>query len=94
MEIKYLLENYKVQKKESFYPKSERAEIIKKFVDRLNDDRKSSGRKALGANVYAIKMAEAGLKSNQDLYWFYRYCDDAKNFSSCWWWSLNPKNAK
>lgn len=89
MEIKDLLVTYQTTHQHT-YQKSERAEIVKKFVDRLNADRISSGYKPLKASVYAIKMAQSGLKTNSDLYWFYRYCEDAKNFSKCWWWSLKP----
>ena len=87
--LEEILKDYKIKNKSSFQ-KSERAEIIKKFVDRLNADRIGKY-EPLPASVYAIKMAEAGLKTNTDLYWFYRYCDDAKNFSRCWWWALKAK---
>lgn len=93
MEIKDLLERYKTIQPKPIHT-SERAELVKKFVERLNYDRVQSGRKALPASVYAIKMANAGLKSNHDLYWFFAYCDEAKNFSATWWWALNPKNVK
>ncbi len=94
MEIKDLLEKYKTNDKNTVQ-KSERAELVKKFVDRLNGDRLSSGFKALPASFYAVKMAQARLSTN-DLYWFYRYCQEAKSFSKCWWWSLKPeeKNEK
>lgn len=90
MNISEIIESYKLKDK-SQYQKSERAELVKKFVDRLNAERVSSKYKALPPSFYAVKMADAGLKTNQDLYWFYRYCDDAKSFSKCWWWSLKAK---
>jgi len=87
MQIKDIIEQYKTRYQPEKFQKSERAEIVKKFVDVLNDDRIKSGRKSLSASFYAIKMAEAKL-STQDLYWFFAYCQESKNFSSCWWWSL------
>ncbi len=94
LQINHLLEEYKNKDNRQVYQKSERAEIVKKFVDKLNADRVRDGRKPLPASFYAIKMAQSGLKSNFDLYWFYGYCNDARNFSSTWWWALNPKNTK
>jgi hypothetical protein len=91
MEIKDILEGYKIKK--TGVQLSERSELVKKFVERLNSDRRQTGRKDLPASFYAIKMAQAKLNT-QDLYWFWRYCEDAQNFSSTWWWSLNSKNAK
>lgn len=69
----------------------ERSAIIKEFVDRLNKERGGSY-KPLSAGFVASKMYNAGLKDDFDLYWFLGYCKDARNFSSCWWWALNPKN--
>lgn len=88
--LQEILDIYKETQKGSF-EKSERAEIVKKFVTRLNQERTANGFKELPASFYAIKMAEAGLKTNSDIYWFYRYCEDAKNFSKTWWWSLKAK---
>lgn len=71
---------------------SKHQELIKSFVDRLNAGRQ--GRPPLKAGFVASKMAVSGLRDVQDLYWFLRYCEDSKNFSACWWWSLNPKSIK
>lgn len=81
------LESGKFEK--CLYP---RQELIKKFVDKLNADR-TGKYKPLPASFYAIKMYDAGLKSDHLLWWFWGYCNETKNFSSCWWWALNPKNA-
>lgn len=93
MEIQEILKTYieNSEKRKDSFEKSERAEIVKKFVDKLNALRESAGYKKLPPSFYAIKMAESGLKSNTDLYWFYRYCEDAKDFGKCWWWSLKVK---
>ena len=88
--LKELIEKYKNNKQQSEVRKSERAELVKKFVDRLNAGR-TGKYKPLPASFYAIKMAQAGL-SLHDLYWFYGYCNDANDFSKCWWWSLKPQD--
>lgn len=68
--------------------KSERSELIEKFMKRLNADREEAGFKPLSPGFVSMKMAQAGLKTNDDLYWFYSYCDDARHFAKCWWWSM------
>lgn len=83
-----------IENKTAKQPKSRRAELITLFIDRLNSDRRSSGRKNLSAGFYVMKMVQSGIKSQMDLEWFYGYCNDAKNFSSCWWWSLRVDNTK
>lgn len=78
-----------IEKKEKpLYP---RQELIKKFVDRLNASRLEGGYKPLTARFIATKMYQAGLKDDFDLWWFWGWCNDSKNFSSCWWWSLKAK---
>lgn len=68
--------------------KSRRASTIKKFVEILEASRIESGRKALGAKMYAIKM---GHLDQWDLDLFFAQCKNSKNFSSTWWWALKPK---
>jgi hypothetical protein len=76
------------EKKEiPLYP---RQEIIKMFVDRLNNER-GEGYKPLGASFIASKMYQAGLKDEVDLWWFWGFCRDASHFSKCWWFSLKWK---
>ena len=93
MELNNLFSEYKIKKPTKQL--SERAEIIKKFVDRLNADRVSSGRKPLSAGFYAMKMYQYGLKTNSQFHRFYGNCADANNFSSFWWWKITKeKNEK
>lgn len=70
--------------------KSQRAEVVKMFVDRLNSDR-TGKYKPLSPAFYATRMS---MLSVQELREFYGMCEENKNFSACWWWSTNPKNAK
>lgn len=91
MELKELLDNYIQNLKER--PKvqfGEWQELVGKFTLKLDGAREQNGYKKLGPKFYSIKMAEAKL-STQDLYWFYRYCEDAKDFGKCWWWALKAK---
>lgn len=89
MNIQEIIKIYKDQKEEIKI--SERSELVKRFIDKLNTNRVDNGFKKLPASFYAIKMADAGLKEVSDLYWFYRYCEDGRDFSKTWWWSLKVK---
>lgn len=67
--------------------KSERSEVVKKFVDILNKQRVEHGLKVLKAGFYAFKMSHLDL---WDLQIFFKSCEDSQNFSSRWWWALKP----
>lgn len=82
---KYINTNKNLEPEKFLFP---RQELIKKFVDRLNLERVKSGRYSLNPGFVASKMYNAGLKKDWELRWFYGYCDEAKNFSSTWWWAL------
>ena len=71
--------------------KSERAELLEKFVTRLNSSRVSGGFKPLGAGFYATKMAHI---KTDDLWAFYRTLDNSSNFSALWWYYCVPKLKK
>lgn len=103
--ISELFKNWEVTNSSLFHPDIEneklnpRQEIIKKFVDRLNEDRKTAKDKdnkpmklkPLEPSFVASKMYDSQLNTNRALLWFYGYCDEAKNFSSTWWWSLKAQ---
>jgi hypothetical protein len=69
---------------------NQRQEIVKMFLDRLNAARAGTKYKQLTARTVALRMQ--WWKTNQALREFYGYCNEAKNFSSTWWWMTNPKN--
>lgn len=94
MEIKGLLEKYKLPEKKSLKNRSERGDLLEKFVDRLNSDRVSAGFRKLGFATYIKKMSDAGIKSLQQLYRFYGNCEDASNFSKYWWWYIKNNKIK
>jgi len=64
---------------------NERQEITKKFVDRINAERKKDGFKALSPTVFGVRLAKI---KTRDLYKFYSECEEAKNFSKYFWWKL------
>lgn len=67
---------------------SERAELIEKFVTRLNNSRVAGGYKPLGAKFYAMKMSHI---ETDELHAFYKKLDQSDSFCKLWWWHCNPK---
>lgn len=68
---------------------SERATLLKDFIDVLNSERVSSGFKPLSKKFYAVKMSHLSVS---DMYAFYSECKHAKSFSKFWWWALKPNH--
>lgn len=67
---------------------TERGELMKYFMERLNISRKQDGLPPLtmprmGRLLVAIPT--------QDLYFLKSVCDHAKDFSKKFWWEINPK---
>ncbi len=81
------LSNYKIPEKSSV--NSERAEILKIFVDRINSERKEAGYKKLPARVIAIKTSHLDL---WDLKVFLGQCKEAKNFGAYFFFALRPRS--
>lgn len=67
---------------------SERAELLERFVTRLNNSRVAGGYKPLGAKFYATKMS---LIPTDELHMFYKELDQANNFCKLWWWKCKKK---
>ena len=67
---------------------TERGELMRYFVDRLNPSR-------VRDNLPKITMARMGKILEQiptkDLYYLKRICDDSANFSKRFWYELDPK---
>lgn len=63
---------------------SERAEIIEKFVTRINDLRVAGGYMPYPASFIAIRLYRAGYNSNSQLLMLYGSCEDSINFSAIW----------
>lgn len=81
------LSTYKAPIKEETIVKSERAELVKSFLDRLNLERGKF--KPLTAKVVAVKLGK--FKDNRSLYAFYKKCENAKSFGAIFWWSMKQK---
>lgn len=81
----------KDKNKNEIHAISERHELVSKFSEKINESRKRDGLKELPNAFLNKKMADAGLKTNHDLYWFFAYCNETKNFDKTWWWSLKPQ---
>jgi len=73
--------------------RSERAEIIKSFVDEINLERKDTKWKPVTGKGIAMKLSH--LKNNFELYSFFSTCKDYKNrgghFGKCFFGSLKIK---
>lgn len=78
-------QKYQIKKPEKVL--NERAALVKEFLDTLNADRKPPFKPLTPARV---GMLLAPVKT-KDLYAFLADCKYAKNFSSYFWWSVNPK---
>lgn len=66
---------------------SERAELIEKFLTRLNKAREGTPYPPLKPAAIAFKLSHI---PTSDLYAFYKECERAKNFGAYFWWALNP----
>jgi len=70
---------------------TERGELMRYFMERLNVTRKRDG-------IPPLTMARMGRLlvaiPTQDLYYLKSICDQAKDFSKKFWWEINPKKHK
>lgn len=64
---------------------SERAEILEKFLNRLNPGRVQAGYKPYTPARLGMMLAHVPTK---DLYPFYRECESAQHFSKLFHWKL------
>ncbi len=76
-----------LQQRRAKMRETERGELMRFFVDRLNPSR-------VRDNLPRITMARMGKILEQiptkDLYYLKRICDDSANFSKRFWWELDP----
>ena len=71
--------------------RSERAELVQKFTDRLNEGRAKDGFKPLTPRAVAVKIAHL---DTSDLYFFFKQCSQAKSFGARFWWALKPESCE
>jgi len=90
LELSQILTQFKEKEENSVKTpqKTERQELIRRFEERINQERQILHLKPLTGAYFAVKLAESGIKTNEDLYWFYSYCDHSRNFGKTWWWAL------
>lgn len=73
--------------------KSERADIIRQFVEEINAERVGTKYKPVSGRAIAMKLSH--LKDNGTLYYFLSQCKDYKNrngsFSKYFWGALKVK---
>lgn len=69
--------------------RTERGELMKYFLQRINAERVADGYKAVTMGHMGKLLQNIPTK---DLYYLQKVCDDAKNFSKKFWWEINPKN--
>ena len=67
---------------------TERGELMKYFMERLNVSRVRDGLPPLTMPRMGRLLVAIPTK---DLYYLKRVCDDAKDFSKKFWWEINPK---
>ena len=68
--------------------KTERGELMKYFLERLNKSRITDGLPPLTMGRMGKMLEKIPTK---DLYYLKRVCDDAQNFSKKFWYLLNPE---
>jgi hypothetical protein len=67
---------------------TERGELMRYFVQKLNRARLRDGLPQLSMGRMGKVLEKIPTK---DLYYLKRVCDDAPNFSKKFWWLLDPK---
>ena len=68
---------------------TERGEMMKYFMDRLNPGRVRDGYPPLSLPRMGRLLVAIPTK---DLYYLKSVCEQSKDFSKKFWWEINPKN--
>ena len=82
-----LLEKYLQPTQKPLF-QSERAELIDRFVQRLNQARVGTKYKPLTPRAVAVWLSYI---PTEELYPFFRKCENAKSFSKLFWWHVKPR---
>lgn len=67
---------------------TERGELMKYFLERINPGRLRDGLPPVAMGRMGKLLQKIPTK---DLYYLKSVCDDAGNFSKKFWWEINPK---
>lgn len=70
---------------------SERAEIVGRFLNRLNEDRQGKFRKLRASSVASLL---GYIKTNDELRLLYDQCNNARKFGSMFWYYVKGKKAR
>ena len=68
--------------------RTERGELMKYFLEKLNAHRTADGFKPMTMGHMGKLLQKIPTK---DLYYLQSVCDKAENFSKKFWWEINPK---
>lgn len=89
MDIKEIIKDYKIDKRIKI---TERGELLREFVSRVNDERDLKKFRAITFSRMAFLLGH--IKTN-DLYAFLSMCNDRLvrngSFSKFFWWALKAK---
>jgi hypothetical protein len=69
-------------------PRTEREELITKFLDKLNPDRTSAGYRCM---TYARVARMLQHLPTPELYPFFKQCENARSFGAYFHWALKPQ---
>lgn len=91
-EISDIIKDYKIAEAKAKNINSERAELIQKFTDRINEGREGTEYKPVHPRAIALKVNQnPALKNMSDLYAFYQKCEKAKSFGACFFYFTKIK---
>ncbi|MEK7156138.1 MAG: hypothetical protein AAB734_04650 [Patescibacteria group bacterium] len=79
---------FKIKRTKTRLRETERGELMRYFLDRINPGRIRDGLPRLSMPRMGKILEQIPTK---DLYYLKRVCDDAGNFSKKFWWELDPK---
>lgn len=82
------LDRFQVNTATEHRPRTEREELLDRFLARLNPARTEANLKPLSYAGLAAKLAKI---PTGDLHSFYQNCDRARSFSRLFWHLLKPK---
>ena len=72
--------------------RTEREELVQKFLDRINPSREAMKLKPLTASRFNKEVQF--MPKKHDLYWLYSVCDKADNFSKMFWYQVKKSKNK
>lgn len=94
-EISDIIKDYKIAEAKAKNFNSERAELIQKFIDRIDEERVGTDYGPVQPKAVALKINQnPRLKEMSDLYAFYQKCEKAKSFGACFFYFTKLSTAE